>query len=55
MKQYAVLRKIGAFNASVVREFDDKESATEFASLLAKSEDKEFTKYFVACITEALS
>lgn len=54
MKQYAVLKKIGAFSADVVREFDDKESAITFASLLIKSETNKSTRYFIGCITEAL-
>ena len=48
MKKFVVLRKIGSFAATVVREFDKPEPAAIFCSLLASSELNEFTKYFTA-------
>jgi len=48
MKKYAVLRKIGIFNADVVREFDELKTAVAFASLLTASEEHERTVYYVA-------
>jgi len=46
MKKYVVLKKIGNCNAIVEREFDDKNKAGAFASLLSSSEDDGW-KYFV--------
>lgn len=48
MKKYAVLRKIGSFNASVEREFDDFETAVAFAAILTASEEHNHTTYHVA-------
>jgi len=48
MKKFAVLQKIGDFNAKVVREFDNESDAIDFARLMESSEDKESTKYYVA-------
>lgn len=48
MKKFVVLRKIGSFAATVVREFDQQEPAAIFCSLLIASEPNEFTKYYVA-------
>lgn len=48
MKQFAVLKKIGDFNASVVREFDNEEDAIQFANLLQGSEEKDYITYHVA-------
>ena len=46
MKKYIVVKKIGDFSATVEREFDDKNKAGAFASLLTSSEDGNW-KYFV--------
>ena len=48
MKKFAVLQKIGAFNARVVREFDNEGDAIDFASLMESSEDNQSIKYYVA-------
>ena len=50
MKKFAVLKKIGDFDASVVREFDDKQpyTAMNFATALQDSEDKPYIEYAVA-------
>ena len=47
MKEFAVLQKIGAFNANVVRDFDAYADAYAFAQLMKKSETNERIKYFV--------
>lgn len=53
MKKFQVLRKIGSFNATAVREFDYEADALLMATLLAKSETHATTKYFVSkVITE---
>jgi hypothetical protein len=53
MKKFQVLRKIGSFNATAVREFDYEADALLMATLLAKSEMHATTKYFVSkVITE---
>ena len=48
MKQFVVLKKIGVFSATVVREFDNKENAQQYRELMQTSEDYEHTKYYVA-------
>lgn len=48
MKKFAVLQKVGNFNASVVREFDNEGDAIDFARLMESSEDNESIKYYVA-------
>lgn len=48
MKRYVVLSKIGFFNATAVREFDDVYDAMEYQALMQKSEDNERVTYFVA-------
>lgn len=50
MKQFAVLKKIGDFDATVVREFDDKQPwvALAFANALQDTEEKSYIKYYVA-------
>lgn len=45
MKKFAVLRKIGIFNAEVVREFDNREDAESFRALLCRSEENERITY----------
>jgi hypothetical protein len=52
MKKFAVLKKIGIFSATVVREFDEEADALEFAGLLTRSEDHKETRYFIAEVTE---
>lgn len=52
MKKFAVLKKIGIFSATVVREFDEEADALEFAGLLTRSEDLKETRYFIAKVTE---
>lgn len=47
MKKFAVLRKIGVFNASVVREFNTSDDAEAFRALMCRSEDNDHTEYFV--------
>ena len=49
MKQFAVLKKIGDFDATVVREFDDKQPwvALAFANALQDTEEKSYIKYYV--------
>lgn len=49
MKQFAVLKKIGDFDAKVIREFDTRDDAVQFANLLIKSEQSEYVSYYVAC------
>ena len=46
MKKFAVLRKIGIFNATVVREFDNKEDAESFRTLMCRTEENERIEYF---------
>lgn len=46
MKKFAVLQKIGVFNATVVREFDNKEDAESFRTLMQRSEENERIEYF---------
>lgn len=46
MKKFAVLRKIGAFNAEVVREFDEYNDAEQFRILMTRSEDNDRIEYF---------
>lgn len=48
MKKFAVLKKIGDYNADVVREFDECSDAEQFRALLTRSETKEYIKYYVA-------
>ena len=48
MKKFAVLQKIGRFDARAIREFDCEEDANAFADLMARSEEDENTKFFVA-------
>ena len=48
MKKFAVLQKIGVFNATVVREFDNEGDAIDFARLMESSEDNQRIKYYVA-------
>ena len=48
MKKFAVLQKIGKFNARVVREFDNEGDAIDFARLMESSEDSSCIKYYVA-------
>ena len=48
MKDYAVLKKIGDYNAEAIREFDTLDKATAFAVLMAESEEKKYIKYFIA-------
>lgn len=48
MKKFAVLQKIGAFSARVVREFDNEGDAIDFARLMESSEDNKSIKYYVA-------
>lgn len=45
MKKFAVLQKIGAFSATVVREFDNREDAEQFRVLLYRSEENERITY----------
>lgn len=45
MKKFAVLQKIGNFNATVVREFDNSEDAESFRALLCRSEENERITY----------
>lgn len=54
MKKYQVLRKIGSFDAIAVRGFDNEVDAILMATLLAKSESHETTKYFVYTIITAI-
>ena len=51
MKKFAVLKKIGNFNATVEREFDNIDDARMFKNLLATSESKGW-EYFVAEVLE---
>ena len=48
MKKFAVLQKIGIFNATVIREFDNVDDAKDYAKLMRKSEDNERIGYFIA-------
>lgn len=48
MKKFAVLQKIGDFNARVVREFDNESDAIDFARLMESSEDNASIKFYVA-------
>lgn len=46
MKKFAVLKKIGIFNAEVVREFDECSDAEEFRALMQRSEENPRIEYF---------
>ena len=46
MKKFAVLRKVGVFDATVVREFGEKSDAEQFRALMCRSEDNKHTEYF---------
>lgn len=48
MKKFAVLQKIGRFDARAIREFDHEKDAVAFAGLMAKSEEDKNTKFFIA-------
>ena len=48
MKKFIVLSKIGFFNATVVREFDNEDDAAEYQALMQRSEDNERVTYFIA-------
>ena len=48
MKKFIVLSKVGFFNATVVREFDNENDAMEYQALMQKSEDSDRVTYFVA-------
>jgi len=48
MKKFIVLQKIGSFPATVVREFDDEESALKFAGLMSQSEENKYITYYIA-------
>lgn len=47
MKKYAVMKKIGTFSATVVREFDTIDDARMFKNLLVASEAGEWKYYLV--------
>ena len=47
MKKYAVMKKIGTFNASVEREFDNIDDARMFKNLLVTSETGKWEYYLV--------
>ena len=55
MKQFAVLKKIGSFGATVVREFDNVESASQFATLLKESEETDYTTFHVVKVLTPLA
>lgn len=48
MKNNIVLKQIGDFPATVVRSFDSKADAEQFAMLLASSETNERIVYYTA-------
>lgn len=47
MKKYAVMKKIGTFNASVEREFDNIDDARMFKNLLVTSETGKWEYYLI--------
>lgn len=47
MKKYAVMKKIGGFNATVEREFDNIDNARMFKNLLVVSESGKWEYYLV--------
>jgi hypothetical protein len=47
MKKYAVMKKIGGFNATVEREFDNIDNARMFKNLLVVSENGKWEYYLV--------
>lgn len=55
MKKFAVLQKIGAFSATVIREFDNEGDAIDFARLMESSEDNKSIKYYVAGVNGIFS
>ena len=50
MKKYQVLKKIGAWSATVEREFDEEDDARLFMALLQKSETNKSVKLYVSKI-----
>ena len=52
MKKFAVLKKVGDYNADVVREFGERQAwvAADFAEALQASEDKQYIEYYVAVV-----
>jgi len=52
MKKYAVLHKIGSFNAECEREFDNIDDARAFRNLLNISKDYEHTHYYIVEVLE---
>ena len=48
MKSYAVLCKIGSFSATVVFESDKLSDVEDMCLLLARNEENEYKKYFIA-------
>ena len=51
MKKFAVLKKIGCFHATCVRDFDNPDDAKLFKNLLAKTETNGW-EYFVVEVLE---
>lgn len=50
MKKYLVLKKIGDYNASVIREFEEQSDAAKYCELMQNSEDSPYIAYYVASL-----
>ena len=44
-EKFIIIKTIGNYGSHVVREFDDKESAKSFVSLMRESEQYDFVRY----------
>lgn len=52
MKKFFVLKRIGSFEATVSRSFEQQEQADTFCRLLCDSESNESIKYFVCRVVD---
>lgn len=55
MKKYQVLKKIGTWDATVEREFDEEDDARLFMALLQKGETNKSVKLYVSKIISVQS
>lgn len=55
MKKYQVLKKIGAWSATVEREFDEEDDARLFMTLLQKGKTNKSVKLYVSKIISVQS
>ena len=47
-EKFVILKKIGQFGTSMIREFDDETSAKKFVQLMRESEEHDFIEYTIA-------